>query len=235
MTQSFRILEQNSQAIADKIALTVPGGVLNLSYGQLLDAIIKTAESIQPVVADWPKNRPIALSFSNCPEFVVSFLALAWNGIPAMPLNPALTADLAAEPLADKQPGALIVPPGPGAIREAGTRVGIPCWSMHPDFRIDGMPEGGLSLNRVPGPDSIALLLQTSGTTGKPKWVPLSHANLLASIDNIIATYRLSPDDSTLLVMPLFHVHGAGCRPARHTLQRRARDPRAQIFSQPFR
>jgi len=55
----------------------------------------------------------------------------------------------------------------------------------------------------VPGPDSIALLLQTSGTTGKPKWVPLSHANLLASVDNIIATYRLSPDDSTLLVMPV--------------------------------
>jgi len=208
MTKSFRILEQNSRAIADKIALTVPGGVLNLSYGQLIDAIINTAESMQPAVADWPQNRPIALSFSNCPEFVVAFLALAWNGIPAMPLNPALTADLAAEPLADGQPGALIVPPGPGAIREAGTRVGIPCWSMHPDFRIDGMPEGGVSRNRVPGPDSIALLLQTSGTTGKPKWVPLSHANLLASIDNIIATYRLSPDDSTLLVMPLFHVHG---------------------------
>jgi acyl-CoA synthetase (AMP-forming)/AMP-acid ligase II len=125
-----------------------------------------------------------------------------------MPLNPALTADLAAEPLADEQPGALITAPGPGAVREAATRVGIPCWSMQPDFRIDGMPEGGKARNTVPGPDSIALLLQTSGTTGKPKWVPLTHANLLASIDNITATYKLSPDDATLLVMPLFHVHG---------------------------
>ncbi len=208
MTHSLRILEQIARKNADKIALAVPGGGLSLTYGQLMDAIIKTAESIQPATVDWPKNRPIALSFSNCPEFVVSFLALAWNGIPAMLLNPALTADLAAEPMNDGQPGALIISPGPGALREAATRVGIPCWSMHPDLRIDGMLEGDVPRNQVPDVDTIALLLQTSGTTGKPKWVPLSHANLLASINNIIATYKLSPDDSTLLVMPLFHVHG---------------------------
>jgi len=208
MTQTLRILEQNAVDLADKIALTVPGGGMNLTYGQLIEAVIQTAESLQPAIADWPRERPVALSFSNCPEFVVTFLALAWSGIPAMPLNPALTADLAAEPLSDEQPGALITAPGPGALREAAARVGIPCWTMQPDFRIDGIAEGGKTQSRVPGPDSIALLLQTSGTTGKPKWVPLTHANLLASICNITATYRLSPDDSTLLVMPLFHVHG---------------------------
>jgi len=208
MNQSLRILEQNSLDLADKVALTVPGGGPTLTYGQLMEAVIRTAESFQPVAADWPKDRPVALSFSNCPEYVVSFLALAWSGIPAMPLNPALTADLAAEPLADEQPGALIAPPGPSAVREAAARVGVPCWTMDSDFRIDGIPQGGRARNVTPQPDSIALLLQTSGTTGKPKWVPLTHANLLASIANIKATYKLSPADSTLLVMPLFHVHG---------------------------
>jgi acyl-CoA synthetase (AMP-forming)/AMP-acid ligase II len=208
MTKSLRNLEKLSPDRADKIALTVPDGGLNLTYSQLLEAIAKTAESLQPVVADWPEDRPIALSFSNCPEFVVSFLALAWIGIPAMPLNPMLTADLAAEPIADERPGALIAPPGPGAIREAAARVAVPCWTMHPDFRIEGIPQAGTSRNRLPGPDSIALLLQTSGTTGKPKWVPLTHANLLASTGNITNTYKLSSADSTLLVMPLFHVHG---------------------------
>ena len=208
MTRSLRILEQNALKIADKVALTVPEEGLSLTYGELLEAVRKTAESLQPAIADWPENRPIALSFPNCPEFVVSFLALAWCGIPAMPLNPALTTDLAAEPLADEQPGALIAAPGPGAAREAAERIGVPCWTMHPDFSIDGVPAGGKARNTVPGPDSVALLLQTSGTTGKPKWVPLTHANLLASIDNITATYQLSPADSTLLVMPLFHVHG---------------------------
>jgi len=208
MTRSLRTLEQNSQAVADKIALTIPDGGLSLTYGQLLEAVRETAESFQSATADWAKDRPIALSFTNCPEFIVSFLALAWCGIPAMPLNPELTADLAAEPLADEQPGALIAAPGYSAVHEAAARVGVPCWTMHADFLVDGIPGGGEARNTVPGPDSIALLLQTSGTTGKPKWVPLTHANLLASIDNITATYKLSPADSTLLVMPLFHVHG---------------------------
>jgi len=208
MSKSLRILEQISLDNPDRIALTVPGGNLNLTFAQLVEAVRKTAESLQQAVADWPDDRPIALAFSNCPEFVVSFLALTWSGIPAMPLNPALTADLAAEPLADEQPGALIAPPGPGAVREAASRVGVPCWTMFPDFRIDDMPAGGKGRNTVPGPDTLALLLQTSGTTGMPKWVPLTHANLLASIDNITTTYKLSPDDATLLAMPLFHVHG---------------------------
>lgn len=207
MTQSLRILEQTTANIPDKVALTVPDG-LNLTFGQLLETVIKTAESIQPAIADWPEDRPIALAFSNCPEFVISFLAFAWNGIPAMPLNPELTVDLAAEPLADEQPGALIAPPGPGALREAAARTGIPCWTMHTDFRIDNIPESGRPWERIPGPDTTALLLQTSGTTGKAKWVPLTHANLLASVNNIATTYKLTTDDSTLLVMPLFHVHG---------------------------
>lgn len=208
MAESLRILERISPDLTDKIALAVPDGGLQLTYGQLLEAVIKTAGALQPVVADWPEARPIAMSFANCPEFVVTFLALAWIGIPAMPLNPALTADLAAEPLADEQPGALIVPPGLSALPEAAARVGVPAWTMSPDFRIDALPPGGKTRNRIPHPDSVALLLQTSGTTGKPKWVPLTHANLLASIGNITATYELTPADSTLLVMPLFHVHG---------------------------
>lgn len=57
-------------------------------------------------------------------------------------------------------------------------------------------------------PDDIALFLHTSGTTGRPKLVPLSHRNILSSLYNIQFTYRLSASDATYLVMPLFHVHG---------------------------
>jgi acyl-CoA synthetase (AMP-forming)/AMP-acid ligase II len=60
----------------------------------------------------------------------------------------------------------------------------------------------------LPRGDDVALFLHTSGTTSRPKGVPLTHANLMASIRNIVATYALTPEDTSLIVMPLFHVHG---------------------------
>lgn len=57
-------------------------------------------------------------------------------------------------------------------------------------------------------PLDIALVLHTSGTTSRPKRVPLRHRNLTASVANIVEHYRLGVDDVSLCVMPLFHVHG---------------------------
>ena len=59
-----------------------------------------------------------------------------------------------------------------------------------------------------PSPEDVALFLHTSGTTSRPKGVPLTHANLVASLTNIAKTYELTADDVAMVVMPLFHVHG---------------------------
>ena len=56
-----------------------------------------------------------------------------------------------------------------------------------------------------------------TGTTSRPKGVPLSHKNLAASLENIVATYELTPADRSLLVMPLFHVHGMMAGAPLHT------------------
>ena len=57
-------------------------------------------------------------------------------------------------------------------------------------------------------PDDVAIVLHTSGTTSRPKQVPLLQRNLMASARTIAAHYRLGPDDVSFCVMPLFHVHG---------------------------
>ncbi len=59
-----------------------------------------------------------------------------------------------------------------------------------------------------PDPDDVALVLHTSGTTSRPKIVPLRQRNLAASARNIAATLALTPQDRCLVIMPLFHIHG---------------------------
>jgi acyl-CoA synthetase (AMP-forming)/AMP-acid ligase II len=71
---------------------------------------------------------------------------------------------------------------------------------------IDG--HAGDPLAAVGNPDALALLLHTSGTTSKPKTVPIRQRNLVASTGAVTQTYGLTGDDVTMCVMPLFHVHG---------------------------
>jgi acyl-CoA synthetase (AMP-forming)/AMP-acid ligase II len=94
----------------------------------------------------------------------------------------------------------LMVPCEEAAVaRRAAEQAGIP--AVTPEISGGGSaPE--------PGPDDIALVLHTSGSTGPPKRVPLRHRNLAASTRNIAETYALGPGDRSLCLMPLFHVHG---------------------------
>ena len=74
------------------------------------------------------------------------------------------------------------------------------------------LTESGAPLTPAPGPspapEDVALVLQTSGTTARPKTVPLTHANLSLSAANIAESLALTSADRCLLVMPLFHIHG---------------------------
>jgi thioesterase domain-containing protein/aryl carrier-like protein len=76
-------------------------------------------------------------------------------------------------------------------------------------FELRGGPAGRtVAPAGARSPDAVALVLHTSGTTARPKIVPLTHAKLCLSAENIAATLELSPADRCLNVMPLFHVHG---------------------------
>ncbi|CAO1617375.1 unnamed protein product [Parajaminaea phylloscopi] len=172
-------------------------------------------------------GQVVSSSLINGIEFAIAFLATGAQRLIAAPLNPAYTASEVEFYLADTQSRVLLVPAGsfaasqPPATLQAARKLGIRAVEIIFDpTAADGKGavylkgEDGIVLPRnaadVRKPDAqdVALVLHTSGTTGRPKGVPLTHANLVATMRNIIQTYDLTSKDRTFLVMPLFHVHG---------------------------
>jgi len=154
----------------------------------------------------------IALVLPNCVEAIVLFVAAATVGT-AAPLNPAYKEDEFRFYLEDVDARALVVPPG----QAAAARRAIPSGAILVEASLD--EAGSIRLESEtprdesrsaggPADEDIALVLHTSGTTSRPKLVPLRQRNLFASARSIADTYRLAPDDVALCVMPLFHIHG---------------------------
>jgi acyl-CoA synthetase (AMP-forming)/AMP-acid ligase II len=162
----------------------------------------------------------VSIALPNSYEFIVSFLAAAWQRAIAAPLNPAYKQSEFEFYIDDLSSAVALVPKGAVAQDAPAVRAArkynaavAECYYDGHSVILDIKELGKLSGKGNVGvqtaqPDDVALVLHTSGTTGRPKAVPLSHRNLLRTMSNITATYQLSPTDRTLLVMPLFHVHG---------------------------
>jgi acyl-CoA synthetase (AMP-forming)/AMP-acid ligase II len=154
----------------------------------------------------------IAILLPNGLENLASFLAVARARFVAAPLNPAYRAEELRFYLEDAVARAVIAPLDNHPVKAVARELGLQIWTASPDSRGRVRLEGeGLGQRRdplPPCPDDVALFLHTSGTTSRPKGVPLTHGNLMASIGNIARHYALGPDDVGLVVMPQFHVHG---------------------------
>jgi acyl-CoA synthetase (AMP-forming)/AMP-acid ligase II len=191
-------------------ALVVPGSAgapgARLSYAELQRALDRATGRLAALgVGDGDR---LAMVAANGPALVVAFLAVAARGAAAAPLNPALgTAELAAE-LDDLRVSRLLHDGGATAVA-AAARAGVPAAAMamaDAALLVDG--QAGDPLEAAGDPAAFGLLLHTSGTTSKPKTVPIRQRNLIASTGAIAETYGLHGDDVTMCVMPLFHVHG---------------------------
>jgi long-chain acyl-CoA synthetase len=194
----------NLAALPDQRATEVPLGSAvaddktDLDNSQFLAAVQRAAASLR--ARGISAGDVVAVMLPNTATFVVSLFA-AWRlGAAVTPINPSLTPvevnyqvrDAAAKVLitqtaTDFDPGAPVV---------------------STDALDGGEPTLGL-LNAPQYPDSaLALLIYTSGTTGRPKGVMLDHANLNAMCGAVIDGFKLTPDDHSLLILPLFHVNG---------------------------
>jgi oxalate---CoA ligase len=194
-------------------ALSTPGGT-PLTYsglGELVDDVARWlhARGIGP-------NDRVAIVLDNGPEMAAAFLTIA-SAATAAPLNPSYRAEEFEFYLSDLGAKLLVV----AQDRDAAA-VGVARKLAVPIARLQSMPERGAgsfqlvlegeARQGIPGrpatPDDIALVLHTSGTTSRPKIVPLSHRNVCASAHNVAASVALTSADRGLVIMPLFHIHG---------------------------
>lgn len=189
-------------------AVIVPGGP-TLTYGDV-DRLVDEAAA-RLVAAGITRGDRVALALPNGPESLLLFLAVA-RVATACPLNPAYTKDEFRFYLEDTGARCLVAPSGidtvaTEALAEGGIVVRVDLdaagrWSVEAPHRV--------AAAEAPDPraDDVALVLHTSGTTGRPKRVPLSHGNLSFAAEVIRAHYTLEAQDVTVCVMPLFHIHG---------------------------
>ena len=150
--------------------------------------------------------------------FLATFMAVTRAGAVAAPLNPAYTTQEFQFYMEDTDARFVIAGEGEHPCRAAADQVGARVISTRLAADATDTPRVVLTENgdelratsevSAPSQDDIALFLHTSGTTSRPKGVPLRHVNLMQSTANIAATYELTADDSSLIVMPMFHVHG---------------------------
>jgi acyl-CoA synthetase (AMP-forming)/AMP-acid ligase II/thioesterase domain-containing protein/acyl carrier protein len=160
-----------------------------------------------------PGDR-VAIVLPNGPEMAVCFLAVAGIAT-AAPLNPAFRRSEFDFYLSDLRAKALIVAGGiDSPSREAAQALAIPVLELERDsehagvFKLSQAASCSSRDDRVDDQQEAALVLHTSGTTARPKIVPLTQRNLCASAANISASLGLTPADRCLNVMPLFHIHG---------------------------
>src|SRR5580700_1754593 len=194
-------------------ALTAPEDPAGLTYGQLADRVDAMARLLAG--AGVRRGDRVALALPNGPECIEVLLAVNWLGAAAAPLNSAYTETEFAFYLGDIAPRLLLTLPGqPKAAISAAEAAGTLVLSLI--VRDDGPPgleSGGAAVRPAGsfepgGPDDVGIVLHTSGTTSRPKQVPLLQRNLMASVRTIAAHYGLGPVDSSFCVMPLFHIHG---------------------------
>src|ERR1700685_2549385 len=187
-------------------ALVVPESGAALSYAALQRALDRAAGRLATLGVR--EGERVALVAANGPALIVAFLAVVASGAAAAPLNPALTeAELSAE--LDDLRVSRVLHDGAAKAIAAAAQSNVPASvidMVDALLHIDGA--AGEAIDDVGRPDALALLLHTSGTTSKPKTVPIRQRNLAASTAAVAGTYALDGDDVTACVMPLFHVHG---------------------------
>jgi amino acid adenylation domain-containing protein len=184
-----------------------------LTFRELLQQADETVQTLYALGVG-PGDR-IAMVLPNGPEAALCCFSASCVGTSA-PLNPAYSAAEFEFYLSDLKPKVLILSSCDSPAARVAQAMDIQVVSLTPDLGkpagrfvlSGGSPQAASGRISESGPDDVALALHTSGSTARPKLVPLTHANLCHSARSIAESLRLTSDDRCLNIMPLFHIHG---------------------------
>jgi acyl-CoA synthetase (AMP-forming)/AMP-acid ligase II len=211
MTSFRTISELLEVGEAQRPALRAPEGRPSLSYAALRGLVARTVEALN--ARGIGRGDRVAIVLPNGPEMASSFVSVACGATTA-PLNPSYRQEEFEFYIEDLKAKALMIAKGmESPARAAAAKFGVPVIELVPgeaagDFTLEGGPSGKAARPGIAEQDDVALVLHTSGTTARPKIVPLMHSNITASARNIRGTLSLTPADACLNIMPLFHIHG---------------------------
>jgi acyl-CoA synthetase (AMP-forming)/AMP-acid ligase II/acyl carrier protein len=206
------LLEQQANRYPTAVAIDAPSRS-PLSYYDLYQQIQETGEKLYRFGVG--RNDRVAIVLPNGPEMAVTFLSVS-SFATCAPLNPAYRQSEFEYYLSDLQVDAVIVQSdSDNCVRDIALALKIPLLELTPIydqpaglFLLNGDQRASATRTGEADPEDVALVLHTSGTTSKPKIVPLKHRNLIASAANIYKSLSLTGEDRCLNIMPLFHIHG---------------------------
>jgi acyl-CoA synthetase (AMP-forming)/AMP-acid ligase II/acyl carrier protein len=173
-----------------------------ITRGQLRSTVISYAANLASQGVR--THDRIAFAMPAGPEMAITLLAAMKIGA-AAPMMTSITEEQAREDLKRLKATHIIADTDtPRKILRAAATANIPAITLNHSAYDYEQSDTSSQLD----PSRTVLLLQTSGTTSKPKVVPLSHDNLTRSAENIVKTLGLTEKDRSLAAMPLFHIHG---------------------------
>ena len=200
-------------------ALVVTGERVHLSYRGL--SALADGVAARLGATGLSRGDAIGLISANTAEFVVALLGAARAGLVVAPLDPALPpSQLSARVGALGARAVLLGRSAAGAPQPVanGASLPVPAWPLRVDVSRAGTAAVTFTPGADPAPDVVgaadelsvrdALVLFTAGTSERARMVPLTHANVAASVRTLCSTYELGPEDATVAVMPFFHGHG---------------------------
>ena len=193
-----------------KAFITTDGGG-TLTYGGLVDLTGRMAARLVALGVR-PGDR-VAVQVDKSAEAIALYLACVRAGAIFLPLNTAYTLAELEYFIGDAEPAVVVGrPQTAGPLGDLCARLDVKAvetlGTSGDGTLMAGLPADAAFADVGRGPDDLAAILYTSGTTGRSKGAMLSHENLASNARTLVAEWRFSADDVLLHALPIFHTHG---------------------------